>query len=127
MAFDSGYALIIGVGTYAHIPQLNVDMVTMDAQELAKVLRDPSYCGYPADHVTLLTGAAATRDAILNGLDMLEARTAEQDTILLFYSGHGLYSDSGYHLAGNATGRRGLTSAHPRATAAKRTKTTSPA
>lgn len=100
MAFDSGYALVIGVGTYQHEPRLNVPQTAEDARQMASVLLNPSYCGYPADHVTLLTDAEATRDRILAALDALATRPQKQprDTILVFYSGHGEYGADGYYL-----------------------------
>ena len=64
MVFDSAYALVIGVGSYLNEPKLNVPLTAEDAQEVAAVLRDPRYCGYPEQQVTLLHDARATREAI---------------------------------------------------------------
>ena len=57
MAFEQGYALLIGVGTYAHHRALNVPITVADAKAVKKVLIDPSLCGYPDGHVTLLRAA----------------------------------------------------------------------
>jgi hypothetical protein len=99
MAFDQGHALLIGVDTYQHNTSLNVAATARDTQAIADILRNPSLCGYPAPQVTLLTGAAATRQAVLDALDALAQRTSADDTVFLFYSGHGIHTtDSTYAL-----------------------------
>lgn len=102
--FDRGHALIIGVGTYDHAPQKNVPITVADAEAIATVLRDQTFCGYPEQQVTLLSNAAATRDGVLNALDALAARVTADDTVLLFYSGHGDYAADGtYYLTTHDT------------------------
>jgi len=59
MPFSHGHALLIGTGSYAHAPQLNVPITAADASAVAAVLRDPQFCGYPPEQVTLLSDAAA--------------------------------------------------------------------
>jgi Caspase domain len=104
MTFSQGHALVIGIGSYTNAPHLEVPITIADAQAVAAVLRDPQYCGYPATQVTLLHGAAATRAAILSALDDLAARTTADDTVVLFYSGHGHTSDDGsYYLTSHDT------------------------
>jgi hypothetical protein len=71
----------------------------MDARALAAVLTDPGHCGYLASQVDLLCDASTRRTDICRALDNLAARTTEQDTVLLFYSGHGYYDEKGaYYL-----------------------------
>jgi len=104
MPFTCGHALIIGVGSYQHEPGLNVPITAADAQAVATILRDPQYCGYPEAQVTQLSNADATRDSILAALNDLAARTKPDDTVLLFYSGHGEHSADGvYHLTTHDT------------------------
>lgn len=104
MPFTHGHALIIGIGSYQYEPRQNVPITVADAEAVATVLRDPQYCGYPAEQVTLLTNANATRDRILAALNDLAARAAPDDTVVIFYSGHGEYSaDSTYHLTTHDT------------------------
>jgi hypothetical protein len=97
MSFNHAHALIIGIGSYQHQPSKNVPSTVADAQELAKVLRDPIYCGYPENQVTLLSDSSATRASILSALDDLADRINPEDTLLLFYSGHGDYSADGVY------------------------------
>ena len=80
--FEHGHALIVGVG--GDLPG-TVD----DAEALANLLNAPGRCAYPPEQVTLLTEAAATRQAILDGLDMLAERTDRQSTVVVYFSGHG--------------------------------------
>ncbi|NJP11537.1 MAG: caspase family protein [Leptolyngbyaceae cyanobacterium RU_5_1] len=98
MAFDTGYALVIGVSSYQHTPAMNVPITVEDAQEVAAVLSDRRYCGYPEQQVTLLHDTTATRQNIEAALDQFAATVKESDTFLLFYSGHGDYGDDGYYL-----------------------------
>src|SRR5713226_8455745 len=81
-AFTQGYALIVGVG--GDLP----DTVN-DARGVASLLTDPTRCAYPRDHVSVLTGAQATRTSILSGLDALAGFTNAHSTIMLYFSGHG--------------------------------------
>jgi hypothetical protein len=104
MPFDRGHALLIGVGTYQHTPRLNVPITADDARAIAQVLRDPRFCGYPASQVTLLHDEQATSAGILSALDDLANRTRLDDTVVLFYCGHGDFGDDGeYYLTSHET------------------------
>lgn len=104
MAFTQGHALLIGVGTYAQEPHMNVPITAADAQALAGVLRDPAFCGYPDDQVAVLHDATASRVGILAALDALGARAGAADTVLLYFCGHGDYGDDGdYYLTTHDT------------------------
>jgi hypothetical protein len=98
MAFTHGHALIIGVGSYRFAPHLNVPITAADAEAVATALRDPRLCGYPDANVTLLANEGATRDGVLAALRTLAQRTTPDDTVLLFYSGHGEYSADGTYM-----------------------------
>jgi hypothetical protein len=80
--FNHGHALVVGVG--ADLPN-TVD----DAAGLADILRDPARCAYPPGQVDLLTGEAATREAVLAALDRLARAADAQSTVVVYYSGHG--------------------------------------
>ena len=103
MTFTNGFALVIGIGTYANTPRLNVPITAQDAKEIAEVLKDQSKCGYPAQQVTLLNDAEATRDRILLELDAIAQKVSDNDTFFLFYSGHGEYGTDGYYLTTHDT------------------------
>jgi hypothetical protein len=104
MSFDRGHALLIGVGTYQHTSRLNVPITADDARAVAQVLRDPRFCGYPASQVALLHDQQATSAGILAALDDLANRTRLDDTVVLFYCGHGDFGDDGeYYLTSHET------------------------
>lgn len=104
MPFDHGHALLIGVGTYSHIPWANVPITVTDAVELGKLLANPNFCGYPKDQITVLHDDSASRKKILQALTTLAQKTSEDDTVLIFYSGHGEYgTDGDYYLTTNDT------------------------
>ena len=103
MTFTNGFALVIGIGTYANTPRLNVPITAQDAKEIAEVLKDQSKCGYPAQQVTLLNDADATRDRILQEFDAIAQKVSDSDTFFLFYSGHGEYGTDGYYLTTHDT------------------------
>jgi uncharacterized caspase-like protein len=100
MPFDNGYALLIGVGTYAHSEDHSVASTARDAQAVAAVLRDEEYCGYPDSHVQVLCDASATRAGMLAGLNKLVGDVEHAtDTVFIFYSGHGVIgADGAYYL-----------------------------
>ncbi|MGF1524090.1 MAG: caspase domain-containing protein [Leptolyngbyaceae cyanobacterium] len=103
MTFEKGHALVIGVGTYQHTPKMNVPITVEDAKEVAAVLGDRRYCGYPEQQVTLLHDAEASRQNIEAALDQAATSLTETDTFLLFYSGHGEYGEDGYYLTTHDT------------------------
>jgi hypothetical protein len=104
MSFANGHALLIGVGSYAHHPAMDVAITADDARAVAGVLADTTYCGYPQSQVTPLTGGAATRDGVLDALKAFAGKLGADDTLLLFYAGHGAYGDDGsYYLTTHDT------------------------
>lgn len=87
--FPDGRALLIGIGKgYSGGLELP-DVVRHDAEALGAVLRDPELCGYPASQVHLLLDADATRSNILSALQELVDTTKPNDTVIIFFSGHG--------------------------------------
>jgi len=90
--FDHGYALLIGVDENA-VPEFALPTVSKDINALYDVLTHPERCAYRPEHVKRITGRAATRDGITDGLSWLhESLTADDSgnaTAVIFYSGHG--------------------------------------
>jgi hypothetical protein len=95
--FKNGYALLIGV-TQNNIPSLALPDVAKDLTALKKVLEDPNLCAYPEDNIKLITGNAASRTGILDGLDWIQgcltSNTSENETAIIYYSGHGWQDES---------------------------------
>jgi sulfatase modifying factor 1 len=93
LAKDAGlkerYALLIGISKYAN-PDLNLSFAAADAQALSKVLLDPEVGAYKPENVRLLVDEQATRKNVVSALTTwLGNRVTEDDSVLVFYSGHG--------------------------------------
>lgn len=97
--FTSGHALLIGVGTYQD-SRWNAPITVADAAGVADALRDPLVSAYPDGQVSLLTDAQATRDGVTRALEQFAAQVGPDDTVLLFFCGHGAPGTDGvYHFA----------------------------
>lgn len=90
--FTHGYALLIGVDG-SQVDRWALPDVAKDIAAVAAVLAHPDRCAYPAENVRVVTGAAATRQGILDGLgwlaEHLQADAGGNATAVLYYSGHG--------------------------------------
>lgn len=81
-------ALLIGVAQYEHVNALPIDIVINDTNELQRVLSDANIGGFA--EVTRLLDREATLPAICKELQQLAESSAEDDTVLIYFSGHGL-------------------------------------
>lgn len=88
LQFDSGFALVVGVG--GDLPN-----TVNDARAIANVLKSSNRCGYPSRQVHVLLGPASTRDSIFGALDTLAAKSTADSTVLIYFSGHGFRRTSG--------------------------------
>ena len=90
--FPHGYALIIGISSYAD-ERLKLSPATLkDATDMHTVLRQAEYCGYQNNHVgPLLINHEATAENIRKELKWLAEVTAadEKATAIFYFSGHG--------------------------------------
>ena len=97
MAFKQGNALVVGVGSYKNDPALDVPMAVADARAVADVLQDARTCGYQPGQVRFIEDA--TKGGLLAALEELGQGVKRNDTVFLFYCGHGaLGTDSNYYL-----------------------------
>lgn len=88
MKFDQGRALIIGIANYEAVKGLPAAVLN-DALDTAKTLKSPAYSGYPDANVTVLTNDEATLKNIRKALADLAATATSDDTVAIFFSGHG--------------------------------------
>ena len=79
--FTQGYALVVGVGA-------DLKCTVEDANGLAEILKDEKRCAYPAEQVQLLTETKANRNGILSALDELAKNVGQEDTVIVYFSGH---------------------------------------
>ncbi|MEH2090431.1 caspase family protein [Nostoc sp.] len=87
--FRQGYAVIVGVG-------YDLPVTIDDATAVANLLRDSSRCAYPTEQVRLLTGEEATATNILSALSWLADVTGKDDTVIVYFSGHGMETPDYY-------------------------------
>ena len=84
------HAFLVGVDDYrqgvkgSYTP---LNFAARDAQALGQLLAGSG--GFAAAAVTLLSNQTATRDRIVEGLRALRTRVGEEDSVVLFFSGHG--------------------------------------
>jgi uncharacterized caspase-like protein len=86
------FALLIGISEYKNIKKLT--KTTFDAEDLYAVLLDN---GYSKEHVFLLRDNEATKSHISDRLDWIARRAKSQDTVALFFAGHGLQLKGGFY------------------------------
>lgn len=93
-SFSRGRALVIAVANYQDVRSLP-EAVLNDARDIVAVLTSPEYCGYPEQNVTVLTDGEATLQGIRRALEVLASASNTDDTVLVFFSGHGARLDGG--------------------------------
>ena len=83
-------ALLIGIGTYASLPEkMFLEGPKNDVPLIEKLLKEKQ--GYAADSIRILLDKDATRAAILASIDeWLINGTQPGDRVYLYFSGHGL-------------------------------------
>jgi len=103
IATGSYYALLIGITDYQHL--IDLEYPLKDATEMKAIL--VSQYSFPEDHVFLLENPS--RASILEALDEIDVLLEENDSLLIFYAGHGHWEEGreqGYWLPADAKLRR---------------------
>lgn len=83
------YLLSIGIDTYPNFPRLY--NAVKDAQDVAELLT--SKYQFSPKHQTLLINEKASQGAIYKQLERLSDEISDQDCLLIYFSGHGEYSE----------------------------------
>jgi hypothetical protein len=86
-AHGNYYALVIGIDNYQNLPKLGT--AVSDAKAIARELHDQ----YKFE-VTLLTDDNASYQKIVGALSDYVHKLQEDDSLLIYYAGHGLYDKS---------------------------------
>jgi hypothetical protein len=82
------WALLIGINQYAKLAaRYQLNGCVNDVELMASILEDNF--GLPQGNITLLRDEEAKRDDILAAMDDLVDRVAEDDLVVVHYSGHG--------------------------------------
>jgi len=87
-SFPKAYALIIAISDYDGDNALPKTVV-QDALDVSEVLVSEKYCGYETSKVKKLINAEATLVNICNKLIELSNNAGENDTVFIYFSGHG--------------------------------------
>lgn len=88
MAFTNGYALVIAVASYPNIRRLPMTVIK-DGEDIKMLLTDPAICGYLNHNVKLLCEDQASRANIIKQLEWLAQVASREDTVVIYFSGHG--------------------------------------
>ena len=96
-----GYAVVIGVGKYPHLPpDKQLDYAESDAEAVARVLLSGEGGNIQPENMRKLTGRDATRARIEETLEKwLPAVAKSEDRVIVYFSGHGIVTPSGGMLA----------------------------
>ena len=93
--FEQGRALIVGVANYQdpNVPTLP-DVVLKDVRDVGYVLTDSQRCGYLHSRTKQLLDEQATKQNICQELADLAKSSHPEDTVIIFFSGHGQCDES---------------------------------
>ncbi|MEM9329535.1 MAG: caspase family protein, partial [Bacteroidota bacterium] len=95
------HALIIGVDDYKHESVVDLDNPISDGEKLQKVLTERYR--FSPDNITTLENP--TRTEIIESFDNLSGEMTDQDNLVIFYAGHGIWDENlqqGYWLPSDA-------------------------
>jgi len=90
--YQTGHALVIAIAEYDKVSPLP-RAVLNDANDLVSVLTAHDGCRFDPDNVLQLVNDQATRSAILDGLRGIAARATSEDTVCVYFTGHGALID----------------------------------
>ena len=82
------YGVVIGIEQYRD-PRLNLKCARADAQAVYGVMTDPECGMFKPDNVALLVDEDATKEAMWNALAQLRRKVGTNDTVWVYYAGHG--------------------------------------
>ncbi len=85
------WALVIGIDQYKHAPKL--ESAVRDAKGIRDVLI--ARYGFQKEHIVELYDAQATGPKIQNALYRLGRDVGKDDSVLIYYAGHGQYEEDG--------------------------------
>jgi uncharacterized caspase-like protein len=87
-SFAKGRALIIAISRYQKVSDLP-SAILNDAADIAATLKDAALCGYPPANVRVLQNDEATKQRIVQELQHLASSAGDEDTVIVYFSGHG--------------------------------------
>jgi len=91
-SIQNRWAVVIGVGKYAHSGKSFQDLkyADRDAKAFSEFLRSPQGGGFKDDHILCLTNEKATAENVRHAMFEFLAQADEDDLAVVFFSGHGM-------------------------------------
>ena len=84
------HALLIGVDCYEDTTIQPLDAARNDVTNLHDTLVDPHGCGYPRANVRSVMGPQTSKDGLFAELERLSDACKPDDTVIVYFSGHGM-------------------------------------
>lgn len=88
-----GFALLVGVGVFKDHAFEPLRYAASDARQMAAYLADPKGGGFDPKDITVLINERATKSAIMRQIRRLVLGSLPEDTVLLYFSSHGAYTE----------------------------------
>lgn len=104
LSYDEHFALIVGINEYKNLN--NLEYAVNDAKSIYNVLKEQF--GYKEENMKLILNKEATKENIMNAYYEISKNTCNDDTLIVFYAGHGFtyqagLNDKGYLIPYNGT------------------------
>lgn len=90
------HGVVIGIESYRD-ERLNLRCAKADAEAMRDLMVDPD-CGlFEPENVTCLVNSEATKEAVWSALASLRRRAGKNDTVWIYYAGHGAFEGTDYY------------------------------
>lgn len=104
ISYDEHFALIIGINEYKNLN--NLEYAVNDAKSIYNILKDKF--GYKEENMKLILDKDANKENIMDAYYEMAKNTCNDDTLIVFYAGHGStyqagLNDKGYLVPYNGT------------------------
>lgn len=91
ISYDEHFALIIGINKYDNLN--NLEYAVNDAKSIYNILIEKF--GYKKDNITLILDKEANKTNIMNAYYEISKNVCNDDSVLIFYAGHGTTYQAG--------------------------------
>ncbi|MFT3717240.1 caspase family protein [Pseudorhodoferax sp.] len=105
---DDTLAVVIGLSRHAHAGIEALPAASVETREIRDALTDPRGCRLRPDHVECLCDEAATREAVLVSIGSACRQATSEQTLFLYFAGHGADVDEQFVLVAYDTDTQDL-------------------
>lgn len=104
----TAHVLAVGINEYANA-QFNLDYAVADAAAFSRELhtRQSQLGAYERVEVALLTDGRATKASILDAISQIASTCGPEDTVIVYFAGHGTAHDDRFYLVPHDLGYAG--------------------